>query len=227
MGMNIAHNSEDRKGRCNFFEFRQWGIFVHGHMGPRSRCVLQVSPQNGGALLGRNLFEVDLLTPAAAERCSSTGGTHVLDPIHVFSQHRHQVPLSIDDGHHHRQRDGAPGFSSGHFQCHDRVGCDTRGGGSSPRTIGYPRDPVGSLPPVQPSLATVQPVLEVATSHFSLIPFSCTMCRSLRKPYHTPVTSASRWSALVSQAQHELLVVAGCMQATFRLSPQVGDGIKL
>jgi hypothetical protein len=213
--MNIAHYPEDRKGRCNFFEFRQWCILVHGHMGPRSRCVLQVRPQDGSALLGGDLFEVDLLTPAAAQQRSSTGGTHVLDPIHVLSKHRHQVPLSIDDGHHHRQRDGASGFSSGHFQGHDRVGRDARGGDSSPRFIGYPRDPVGSLPTVQPSLATVQPVLEVPTSHLSLIPFSGRIYRNLRKPYHTPVTSASRWSALASQTHHTLvLVVADCMQAT-------------
>jgi hypothetical protein len=214
MGMNIAHYPEDRKGRCNFLEFRQWGILAHGYMGPRSRCVLQVRPQDGGALLGGNLFEVDLLTPAAAEHSSSTGCSHVLDPIHVLSKHRHQVPLCIDDGHHHWQRDGAPGLSSGHFQCHDRVGRDARGGNSSPRSIGYLRDPVGSLPPVQPSLAPVQPVLEVATSHLSLIPLSCTVYRSLRKSYNTPITSASRWSALVSQAQHRLLVVVDCMQAT-------------
>src|SRR5437763_1847327 len=106
MGMNSAYYPEDRKGRCHFFEFRQWGILVHRHMGPRSRCVLEVRPQNGGALLGGNLFEVDLLTAAAAQYCASPGGTHVLDPIHVLSKHRDQVPLYIDDGHHHWQRDG-------------------------------------------------------------------------------------------------------------------------
>ena len=85
--MNIAHYPEDRKGQCNFFEFPQWGILAHRHMGPRSRCVLQVRPQDAGALPSGNLFEVDLLTAAAAEHCSSPGGTHVLDPIHVFSKH--------------------------------------------------------------------------------------------------------------------------------------------
>src|SRR5437763_1343358 len=75
--------------------------------------------------------------------------------------------------------------------------------------VGHPCSPAhgAALPvrAVQPSLATVQPVLEVATSHLSLLPFSCTVYRSLRKSFHTPVTSASRWSALVSQAQHRLL----------------------
>jgi hypothetical protein len=71
MGMNIAHYPEDRKGRCNFLEFPQSGILTHGHMGPRPRCVLQVRLQDGGALLGGNLFEVDLLTLAAAEHCAS------------------------------------------------------------------------------------------------------------------------------------------------------------
>src|SRR5437763_10097856 len=35
-----------------------------------------------------------------------------------------------------------------------------------------------------------------------------------RKPYHTPVTSASRWSALVSHTHHKMLVVARCVQTT-------------
>jgi carboxylate-amine ligase len=53
-----------------------------------------------GALLGGDLFEVDLLPTAAAEHRSSPGGTDVVDPLHVLSEHRHQVPLSIDDSHH-------------------------------------------------------------------------------------------------------------------------------
>lgn len=56
-------------------------------MGPRSRRVLQIRPQNGGALRGCNLLEVDLLTPAAAEYCSSTSGPHILDSIHMLSEH--------------------------------------------------------------------------------------------------------------------------------------------
>src|SRR5579859_6606667 len=184
-------------------------------MGACSRRVLQVGFQDGGALLGRDLFEVDLLTIAAVEHCSSTSGTHILDPIHVPSEHRHQVPLSRDGGHHHWERDGAPGFSSGHFQCRDRAGRDARGGDSRPYSVSYSRDPVGSLAPVHPSLAPVQPVLEVAPSHLSLVPFSYMLYRSVSKPYHRPVTFASQRSALVSQSQHKsLLVVADWMQAT-------------
>src|SRR6266852_7991988 len=163
--LDIPHHPEDRKGRGNLFEFRKWCILVHGHMGSRSRCALQVPPQDGGTVLCWNLFEVDLLTTAAPEHRSSPGCTYVVDPVHVLSEHRHHVPLSIDDGHHHRQRDRPPGLSSGHFQGHQIVGRDARGGYSSPRSIQHPRDPVGSLP-------TVQPSLEVASSHLSLSPFS-------------------------------------------------------
>src|SRR6266571_4039687 len=47
IGMDIAHHPEDRKGRGNLFEFRQWCILVHGHMGSRSRCAVQISLQDG------------------------------------------------------------------------------------------------------------------------------------------------------------------------------------
>src|SRR3989454_6940506 len=109
-------------------------------------------PSRWGALVGGNLFELDLLTTAARENCSSTGCTYVLDPAHVISEHRHQVPLSMNDGHDQRQRDRPPGLSSGHFQCHKVIGRDARREYSSPRSIQNPRDPVGSLPTLQPSL---------------------------------------------------------------------------
>jgi len=68
-------------------EFRKRCIFVHGHVRSRSRCSLQVGFQDGCALSAGNLFELDLLRTSAAENCSSTGGTHVLDPIHIVSEH--------------------------------------------------------------------------------------------------------------------------------------------
>jgi hypothetical protein len=165
MCLDIPHHPEDRKGRGHLFEFRQWCILVHGHMGSRSRCSLQVRPQDGGAPFGGNLFEVDLLTTAASEHRSSPGGTDVVDPLHVLSEHRHQVPLSLDDGHHHRQRDRPPGLASGHFQGHQVVGRDARRGDSSSRSIQHPRDPVGSLP-------TIQPVGEVASHQFLILRFT-------------------------------------------------------
>ena len=83
----MRSNPEDRKGRGHLFEFRNRCILVHRHVGSRSRCALQVRPQDGGTLVGRNLFEVDLLTTAAPEHRSSTGCTYVVDPVHVLSQH--------------------------------------------------------------------------------------------------------------------------------------------
>jgi hypothetical protein len=56
IGMDIAHHPEDRKGRGNLVECRKWCILVHGHMGSCSRCALQISLQDGCALLGGNLF---------------------------------------------------------------------------------------------------------------------------------------------------------------------------
>ena len=148
----VRTNPEDRKCRGDPLEFRKRRIFVHGHVRSCSRCSLQVSPQDGCALFDGKLFELDLLTTSAPENCSSTGCTYVLDPVHVISEHRHQVPLSIDDGYDHRQRDSPPRLSSGHIQCHEVVGRNARRGYSSPRSIQNPRDPVGPLPTVQPSL---------------------------------------------------------------------------
>jgi len=162
----VRSKTEDRECRGDLLEFRKRCILVHGHVGSRSRCSLQVSPQDGGALVGGNLFEVDLLTTAAPENRPSTGCPYVVDPLHVISEHRHQVPLSIDDGHDHRQRDSPPRLSSGHFQCHEVVGRDPRRGHSSRRPIQNPRNPVGSLP-------TVQPPSEVAESHLSRRTFLC------------------------------------------------------
>jgi hypothetical protein len=102
MCIDIAHHPEDGKGRGPLFELRQRCILVHGHMGSCSRCALQVGPRDRRTRILRNLFEVDLLPTAALEHRSSTGGTDVVDPLHVLSEHRHQVPLSIDDGYYHR-----------------------------------------------------------------------------------------------------------------------------
>jgi len=38
-------------------------------------------------------IELDLFTTAAPENCFSVGRTHVLDPLHVLSEHRHQISL--------------------------------------------------------------------------------------------------------------------------------------
>jgi hypothetical protein len=101
--MDILHHPEDRKGRGNLFEFRKWCILVHGHMGSCSRCALQIRPQDGCALLGGNFFSVDLLTTMPVEHRSPSSCADIVDPLHVFSEHRHQVSLPIDDGHCHRQ----------------------------------------------------------------------------------------------------------------------------
>jgi hypothetical protein len=81
--------TEDRKCRRDLLEFRKRRVLVHGHVGSRSRCPLKVSPQDGCALVGGNLFELDLLTAAAPENRSSTGCSYVINmnPLHVFPEH--------------------------------------------------------------------------------------------------------------------------------------------
>jgi hypothetical protein len=122
----VRNKTENRKCRGDPLEFRKRCIFVHGHVRSRSRRSLQVSPQDRCALVGGNLFELDLLTAAAAENCSATGGTYVLDPVHVFSEHGHQVPLPIHDGDHNGQGEHSPGLAPRHLQRSKVVGGDTR-----------------------------------------------------------------------------------------------------
>src|SRR6266516_5788913 len=52
--MDILHHLEDWKCRGNLFEFRKWCILVHGHMRSCSWCALQISSQDGCALLGES-----------------------------------------------------------------------------------------------------------------------------------------------------------------------------
>jgi hypothetical protein len=82
----VRSNTEDRKCRGDSLEFLKRCILVHRHMGSRSRRSLQVSSQDRTTLVGGDLFEMDLLTTAAPENRSSTGGTHVLRPLHVTSK---------------------------------------------------------------------------------------------------------------------------------------------
>src|SRR3989337_3686172 len=79
----VRSNTEDRKCRGDLLEFRKRRIFVHGHVRSRSRCLLQINPQDGCALVGGNLFELDLLTAAAPDNRPSTGCTYVVDPLNV------------------------------------------------------------------------------------------------------------------------------------------------
>src|SRR6266705_4705194 len=53
----VRSHPEDRKGCGHLFEFRNRCILVHGHVGSRSRCALQVRLQDGCTLVGGNLFE--------------------------------------------------------------------------------------------------------------------------------------------------------------------------
>ena len=104
----VSNNPEDRKCRCDLGECRQRCILVHGHMGSRSWCVLQVRLQDRGTLVDRHLVEVDRLTTATAQYRFATGCTYVVDPLTVLSEHGHQVPLSFDDDYDHGQRDDPP-----------------------------------------------------------------------------------------------------------------------
>jgi hypothetical protein len=51
----VRSNAEDRKCRGDLLEFLKRYIFVHRHVRSRSRCSLQVSPQDGCALVNHRL----------------------------------------------------------------------------------------------------------------------------------------------------------------------------
>lgn len=142
-------------------------------MRPRSGCSLQVSPQNRCALAGGNFFELDLVTTAAPENCSSTGCRYVANPWHVIFEHRHQVPLSIDDGHDHRQQGRPSRLSSGHLQCHEIVGGDARGGYSSRCSIQFLAIQFGRCPRYNHRVKSLR-VIDASVSFIS----SCLTCNS-------------------------------------------------
>jgi hypothetical protein len=89
-------------------KFSKSRIFTDGQVRSCSRCSLEVSLQDGRTLVGGNFFEFNLLTTAASKDRSSCGCTYVLYPVRVISKHGYRLPLSIDDGHDHWQRDHPP-----------------------------------------------------------------------------------------------------------------------
>ena len=64
-------------------------------MGPGSIGALEVRLDDRSALVGGHLFEEVLLTAAVAEDRSPLGGTDILNPLDVLSQHRYQIALSL------------------------------------------------------------------------------------------------------------------------------------
>jgi hypothetical protein len=59
-------------------------------------------------LVGRKFFELDILASAAPEHGFPTCCPYILNPLDVLTEHRHEVPLSIDNSQDHWQRDGPP-----------------------------------------------------------------------------------------------------------------------
>src|SRR5579859_724753 len=161
----MRNHTKNRKSRRHPLEICQWCILVHWHMGSCSWSSMQVHLQDGGTLFYRNLFELNLLATAALNHRSATGSSHIPDPLHILSEHRHQIPLSINHCHHQRQRNRPPRLSSDHFQSHQVVGRDPQRACNRRRSVHYSRNPIGSLP-------SVHPASEVASCHLSLSIFS-------------------------------------------------------
>jgi hypothetical protein len=136
---------ENRIFRCDPLEIRQRRIFVHRYVRSRARCSLEVGFHDRPAEFDGNLFEVNFLTTARTQDHVSTRRPRVADPLYVFSKHRHQVPLPIDDSYDHWQRGRPPRFSTRYFQGHQVVGNNSRRGNGSGCSIQHPRDPIGSL----------------------------------------------------------------------------------
>ena len=168
-------DTENWKCRGDFFEFRKGRLFVDPYVRSSSGRSLQIGFQDWCALGSRNFFEVDLHSLAALKNGSSTRSTHVPDPLHLFSQHSHQIALSTDNRYGYRQRVRPPGFSASHFQRLHVVGGKAQRGHNSRHSIHDPREQVGSLAPVHPSRESVQDfhlAVECGAANCIRIPYS-------------------------------------------------------
>src|ERR687898_1735519 len=72
-------------------------------------CSLQVSLQNGCAAIRGNFFQTHLLATTMAQGDVAPRCLHVAHPVHVLSEHGHQVALASNDNHDERQADGSAG----------------------------------------------------------------------------------------------------------------------
>jgi hypothetical protein len=84
-----GRNTEDGECRGNLFKFGERGIFVHGYVRASSRCSLQIRLQDGRALTGRNVFELNFFASAAPENGFSVRRPYVLNPVDIFTKHGH------------------------------------------------------------------------------------------------------------------------------------------
>ena len=94
---------------------------------PRAGGAPQVRLQDRRAQGHRYVFEADGLPPAVNQHGMAAGGAHVSHPVHTLAEHRHQVPLAIDDGHDHRERHGSSRTTAAHLERHQVVTRDAAG----------------------------------------------------------------------------------------------------
>src|SRR5262249_55183268 len=89
-------------------------------------------------------------TTVAQDR-SSGGGLHVLNPGHVDAEHRDEISMAVNDGHHERKGDWAPGTTSDHFQHDEVVRCDPAREHGGCASIDPARQRIGPVSPVEPA----------------------------------------------------------------------------
>jgi len=96
-----SRHPEHRNPRCNPFELGKRCVLVDGHVGPRAERSPQISLQHWRARLYRNLFKSHFLPATVSQDNPPAGGTDIADPVHILTEHRHEISLPIDNSHHH------------------------------------------------------------------------------------------------------------------------------
>jgi len=147
-------DAEDRELPGDPVELRQRGVTVHRHMGPSSRGQVEVAAQNRRAGADLDLFEVDGLTAAMAQRHVPAGRADITDPVRLLAEHRHQIALTMVVRDNHREGDDAAGAPTRHLQGHpvarrQKTGREVDG-----------RDPVHQQCQAIRAAAPVQPAVE-------------------------------------------------------------------
>ena len=87
-----------------------------------------------------------------------TGSLDVSDPLRIFSQHRDEKPLSVQDDHRERKRNRAPRSAPLYVQRHEIVGRNPARVDKGPATIEKPSNGVG--PP-----ASIEPTMQLSPGH--------------------------------------------------------------
>ena len=145
-------NPEHRELIGDRLECLERRVLVHGQVWPCAGRTLQVLLQHGSAPCDLDLFEAHLLRASMAQHGVARSGSHVANPRGVWPEHRDQVSLSSENGHHERERDRAPRSPAHDLQRDPVVRADAARVNGREAAIDQPSQRTGASASVEPAL---------------------------------------------------------------------------